>query len=363
MDVIATALPEVLLIQPAVHRDVRGFFVEAYHAHRYRDLGIDCEFVSEATSRSVRNTVRGLHLQLPRAQARLLRVIQGEIFDVAVDVRRGSPQFGKWVGFSLSSENMRQCYIPPGFAHGYCVTSATAMVTTKFTNFHDPASEVNIAWNDPELAIPWPVTVPLLSTRDQHALPLRMELRALLAVPLVQIVDVTPELLRFLKEDSAHFRHLSPETFERVVADRLARMGYNVALAGGTYHKDGGVDLIATPRHPGAGHFLLAGQVKHHRTDQKTGRAAVDRLLSWKNGVFSLGLLVTNTTFTADATWTAAQDNNRFFARLRDIDDLKRWLEDNFASDVEFRELPAEIELAPGVKIKIPRPGRSGIRQ
>jgi len=176
-------------------------------------------------------------------------------------------------------------------------------------------------------------------------------------VPLVQLIgNITPELIRSLREDPGRFRQMSPEQFERFAAERLDRMGYEVRLTGPTTRKDGGVDIIAVPRQAGAGTFLLAGQVKHHSAEQKTGREAVDRLLSLKNGVFQLGLLVTNTSFTQDARWAASKGDNRFFARLRDLEDIKRWLEDDFRSKEELRELPEYIELAPGVRIKTPRP-------
>jgi dTDP-4-dehydrorhamnose 3,5-epimerase len=165
-----TAIPEVLVIEPAVHADGRGFFLETYHADRYRAHGMPGPFVQDNHSRSVAGTLRGLHLQLQRPQGKLIRVIEGEIFDVAVDVRRGSPTFGQWVNVVLSAENFRQCYIPPGFAHGFCVTSPVAQVEYKCTDLYDPASEIGIAWNDPMLGITWPVQAPILSTRDsRHA--------------------------------------------------------------------------------------------------------------------------------------------------------------------------------------------------
>ncbi len=130
MNVIPTDLPEVLLIQPAVHRDDRGFFVETYHASRYAAKGIDVTFVQDNQSRSVRGTLRGLHWQVEHPQGKLVRVLSGEIFDVAVDIRPDSPRFGQWVGVTLSAENFHQVYIPPGFAHGFCVTSEIAEVNT-----------------------------------------------------------------------------------------------------------------------------------------------------------------------------------------------------------------------------------------
>jgi dTDP-4-dehydrorhamnose 3,5-epimerase len=164
--VVATAIPEVLVIEPDVHADGRGFFLETYHADRYRAYGIAGPFVQDNHSRSGQGTLRGLHLQTARPQGKLVRVIEGEIYDVAVDVRRGSPTFGRYVAVSLSAENFRQCYVPPGFAHGFCVVTPTAQVEYKCTDIYDPASELGILWNDPALGIPWPVKEPLLSPRD-----------------------------------------------------------------------------------------------------------------------------------------------------------------------------------------------------
>jgi dTDP-4-dehydrorhamnose 3,5-epimerase len=163
---VPTAIPGVLIIEPDVHRDPRGFFLETYHAEKYRAAGIEGPFVQDNHSRSVAGTLRGLHLQLRHAQGKLVRVIEGEIFDVAVDVRRGSPAFGRWVGVTLTAENFRQCYVPPGFAHGFAVLSPTAQVEYKCTDVYDPKSELGIAWNDPSIGIEWPVAEPVLSDRD-----------------------------------------------------------------------------------------------------------------------------------------------------------------------------------------------------
>ena len=168
MRVTETILPGVLLIEPDVHRDGRGFFVETYHADRYRDHGIPAPFVQDNHSRSAQGTLRGLHLQLERPQGKLIRVIEGEIFDVAVDVRRGSPAFGRWVGVLLTADNFHQVYVPPGFAHGFYVVSAAAQVEYKCTDVYDAASEIGIAWNDPAIAIEWPTRDPLLSVRDRR---------------------------------------------------------------------------------------------------------------------------------------------------------------------------------------------------
>jgi dTDP-4-dehydrorhamnose 3,5-epimerase len=168
VQVVPTELPGVLIIEPDVHRDDRGFFVETYHADRYRAHGIAGPFVQDNHSRSTLGTLRGLHLQVGRPQGKLIRVIEGSVFDVAVDVRRGSPTFGRWVSVVLSAENFKQCYVPPGLAHGFCVTSPVAQVEYKCTDVYDPASEIGIAWNDAALAISWPVADPLLSPRDRR---------------------------------------------------------------------------------------------------------------------------------------------------------------------------------------------------
>jgi dTDP-4-dehydrorhamnose 3,5-epimerase len=169
MRVVPTDIPEVLLVHPDVHADGRGFFLETYHADKYRAHGINGPFVQDNHSRSAIGTLRGLHLQIERPQGKLVRVIEGEIYDVAVDVRRGSPTFGRFVAVALTAENFRQCYVPPGFAHGFCVVSPTAQVEYKCTDLYDPACEIGIAWDDPALAIPWPVKEPVLSARDaQH---------------------------------------------------------------------------------------------------------------------------------------------------------------------------------------------------
>ncbi|MGH7823367.1 MAG: dTDP-4-dehydrorhamnose 3,5-epimerase [Candidatus Binatia bacterium] len=164
-----TELPEVIVVEPEVHRDARGFFLEVYHATKFRTGGVDVSFVQDNHSRSERGVLRGLHAQLRRPQGKLVRVIDGEIFDVAVDIRRGSPRFGKWVGVSLSSENFLQCWIPPGFAHGFCVTSDGAEVEYKCTDLYDPGDEITVRWDDPAIGICWPVREPRLSRKDREA--------------------------------------------------------------------------------------------------------------------------------------------------------------------------------------------------
>ena len=167
MRVVPTEIPGVLIIEPEVFADGRGFFMETYHAARYREHGIDGPFVQDNHSRSVAGTLRGLHLQVRRPQGKLVRVIEGEVYDVCVDVRRGSPTFGRWVGVTLTAENVRQCYVPPGFAHGFCVLTPVAQVEYKCTDLYDPGGELGVAWNDPALAIAWPVSDPILSARDK----------------------------------------------------------------------------------------------------------------------------------------------------------------------------------------------------
>ncbi len=176
MRFVPTAIPGVIVVEPRVWRDERGFFLEAYHKERYAEGGIDALFVQDNHSRSTRGTLRGLHAQLRRPQGKLVRVIEGEIYDVAVDIRRGSPHFRQWVGEWLSAENFRHIYIPPGFAHGFLVTSETAQVLYKCTDFYDPSSEITVLWNDPDLKITWPLegtSTPLLSKKDIEGKPLR----------------------------------------------------------------------------------------------------------------------------------------------------------------------------------------------
>jgi len=167
MRVIPAEIPEVLLIQPDVYSDPRGFFLETYHSGRYAEHGIPGPFVQDNHSRSVQGTVRGLHLQVAKPQAKLIRVVVGEVFDVAVDVRVGSPTFGKWVGERLSAESFRQYYIPAGFAHGFSVLSPIAEIEYKCTDLYDPAGQLGLAWNDPALNISWGVSAPILSERDR----------------------------------------------------------------------------------------------------------------------------------------------------------------------------------------------------
>jgi len=160
-------IPGVLLIEPAVFRDPRGLFCETFHALRYAEAGITELFVQDNYSRSIRGTLRGLHYQDPHAQGKLVMVLDGSVYDVVVDIRRGSPTFGKWHGLELSADNTRQLYVPPGCAHGFCVTSEQAAFLYKCTDFYSPKDERGIIWNDPTLAISWPVSAPVLSLKDQ----------------------------------------------------------------------------------------------------------------------------------------------------------------------------------------------------
>jgi len=167
---LATQLPGVILVEPGVHRDPRGFFLESWRRDRWREGGVEAEFVQDNHSSSRRGSLRGLHAQLaPAAQGKLVRVVEGEVFDVAVDIRRGSPTFGRHASAVLSAENFRQLWIPPGFAHGFCVTSERAQVEYKCTAYYAPDCEIAVAWDDPFLAIPWPVREPVLSERDRRA--------------------------------------------------------------------------------------------------------------------------------------------------------------------------------------------------
>lgn len=167
-----TDLPGVILVEPDVYRDGRGFFLETFHAEKYARGGLPSTFVQDNHSSSVQHTLRGLHLQVRKPQGKLVRVVQGEIWDIAVDVRPGSPTFGRWTAEVLSAENFKQLYIPEGFAHGFCVLSDHAQVSYKCTTLYDPADEAGIAYNDPALGILWPVQAPILSERDKRNLPL-----------------------------------------------------------------------------------------------------------------------------------------------------------------------------------------------
>jgi len=169
---VPTDLPGVVIIEPRVFSDARGFFFESYHAERYGQAGIPPVFVQDNHSSSIKGTIRGLHYQLRHPQGKLFRVIRGSVFDVAVDIRRGSPTFGRWTGVELSADNKRQLFIPAGFAHGFCVTSEGAEVEYKCTDLYVSDDQHGVLWSDPTIGIQWPVREPVLSDQDKALLPL-----------------------------------------------------------------------------------------------------------------------------------------------------------------------------------------------
>ncbi len=168
MNIITTSLKGVLIIEPRVFKDSRGFFMETYNQNKYQKSGINRRFVQDNLSYSLRDTLRGLHFQIKHPQAKLVQVITGEIFDVAVDIRKGSPTFGKWTGVILSDQNKRQLFIPEGFAHGFCVLSETAHFLYKCSDFYAPDDEGGIIWSDPDIGIAWPVKNPVISEKDKR---------------------------------------------------------------------------------------------------------------------------------------------------------------------------------------------------
>jgi dTDP-4-dehydrorhamnose 3,5-epimerase len=167
LNAIPTFLPGVILVQPKVYSDSRGFFLETYSNDKYEDIGIRDTFVQDNHSFSTKGTLRGLHFQVGDGQAKLIRVTRGEVFDVAVDIRQKSPTFGKWIGIHLSEKNHKQIYIPVGFAHGFCVLSDTAEVQYKCSSKYSPEKEQGIMWNDPDIGVLWPIKKPVLSLRDK----------------------------------------------------------------------------------------------------------------------------------------------------------------------------------------------------
>ncbi|MGI1669187.1 MAG: dTDP-4-dehydrorhamnose 3,5-epimerase [Neptuniibacter sp.] len=171
MNVIKTDVEGVLIIEPKVFGDERGFFLETFQAKRYQqEVGIELPFVQDNHSRSTKGVLRGLHFQKTKPQGKLVRVVSGEVFDVAVDIRPDSKTYGKWAGTLLSAENKRQFWVPPGLAHGFVVLSDTADFEYKCTDYYDPADEGCLIWNDPDLAIEWPITEPILSEKDKLGL-------------------------------------------------------------------------------------------------------------------------------------------------------------------------------------------------
>jgi dTDP-4-dehydrorhamnose 3,5-epimerase len=173
MNVLSCDLAGLLIVEPRVFRDPRGYFLETWNRQRYRDAGIDADFVQDNMSFSHRGILRGLHFQNPNAQGKLLQVIEGEVFDVAVDIRRSSSTFGRWHGVVLSATTKQQFYVPPGFAHGFAVLSEVALLQYKCTASYSPRDEVSIRWNDPNIGIEWPVRDPVVSEKDARGLLLR----------------------------------------------------------------------------------------------------------------------------------------------------------------------------------------------
>ena len=170
MNIVQTSLQDCVIIEPEVFGDERGFFLETFHTSRYADLaGISLPFVQDNYSRSAKGVLRGLHFQKTKPQGKLISVVRGEVYDVAVDIRKGSSTFGQWVGVILSEENKKQLWVPPGFAHGFVVLSEIADFEYKCTDYYDPSDEGSILWNDPDLAIGWPVENPILSDKDLNA--------------------------------------------------------------------------------------------------------------------------------------------------------------------------------------------------
>jgi dTDP-4-dehydrorhamnose 3,5-epimerase len=166
MNIKETNLPGVLILEPKVFSDDRGYFLETWNSTRYEQAGIPGPFVQDNISFSKKGILRGLHFQYPQSQGKLIQVLSGEVLDVIVDIRVGSPTYGQWFGEVLSESNHRQIYVPPGFAHGYCVTSETALFSYKCTDFYNPATEHGIIWNDPDIGIEWPIAQPILSPKD-----------------------------------------------------------------------------------------------------------------------------------------------------------------------------------------------------
>ena len=175
MNFIPTKIPDVIVIKLMVFADERGFFMESYQAKLFMESGIDVTFVQDNHSKSRIGTLRGLHYQIQQPQGKLVRVVRGEIFDVAVDIRKGSPTFGKWIGVYLSADNQQMLWVPPGFAHGFYVTSPEAEVLYKATDYYAPQWERTIAWNDPDINIEWPTNgiTPILSAKDKAGVPLK----------------------------------------------------------------------------------------------------------------------------------------------------------------------------------------------
>jgi len=175
--VIQTSLPGLVLLEPVVFGDARGFFFETWNAERYAAQGLPSSFVQSNVSSSSKGVLRGLHYQWPRPQGKLVTVLQGEVYDVAVDIRRGSPTFGRWEAFILSGENRRQLWIPPGFAHGFAVLSDDALFNYLCTDVYVKEADASVRWNDADIAVDWPISAPTLSSKDEQA-PFLQDIRA-----------------------------------------------------------------------------------------------------------------------------------------------------------------------------------------
>lgn len=173
MNVITCDIPGLVIIEPKVFGDARGFFMETWNQQRYRAAGLDWNFVQDNLSFSRRGILRGLHFQNPKGQGKLVYVLQGEVFDVAVDIRKNSPTFGRWHGLILSAENKKQFFVPAGFAHGFAVLSETALFAYKCTELYTPQNEMSLLWNDPDVGVQWPLTNPQLSEKDIRGVPLK----------------------------------------------------------------------------------------------------------------------------------------------------------------------------------------------
>ena len=242
------AIPDVILLEPKVFGDDRGFFFESYNREAFRQAtGLDPDFVQDNHSRSVRGTLRGLHAQLNRPQGKLIRVIEGEIFDVAVDIRRGSPTFGKWVGAWLSAENFHQLYIPTGFVHGFYVTSETAQVQYKCTDYYDPTGEITVLWNDPALGIEWPdAGVPRLLSAKDEAAPLLADAPRLFREASIAmedpadwrglVMDSSRLNIRFIKKDFIYWKYDLTAMHSFITAENI-----NGIIAGYTSNNDPGL--------------------------------------------------------------------------------------------------------------------------
>ncbi len=174
MEIKSNSIDGIIIIEPEIHRDNRGYFMETYHQKRYVKAGVNRIFVQDNISSSIQGTLRGLHFQIKHPQAKLVQVVSGEIFDVAVDLRPGSPTFGKWTGIHLSDQNRLQFFIPEGFAHGFCVLSDTAVFFYKCSEFYAPDDEGGIIWSDPEIGISWPFKTPIISEKDKQLSPLSL---------------------------------------------------------------------------------------------------------------------------------------------------------------------------------------------